>query len=227
MARGGKRAGAGRKSTWASGCTQADTKLIRVPIAIADQVLEMAHRLDSGDALDLVTRSKTESDIQTVIDFFRKWQDLSDRANTKSVKWAEARRLLAEARELVKSLVEPGSVQMGLPDIELPFDSETDSKGTSQEAHKDIFEALGPLKTPALAARLRLSRGTIGSAKKKYWPDSPFELSKWLQERDPDGIAWEYREPEKLYYPIDPQHQNPQASKASDEAGGSQRFNGL
>ena len=49
MPRGGKRAGAGRKSSWPSGCGREDTKLIRVPIALADELLEIAHRLDGGD----------------------------------------------------------------------------------------------------------------------------------------------------------------------------------
>ena len=58
MPRGGKREGSGRKSTWKSGCKFEDTKLIRVPKAIADDVLEIAHKLDSGDSLDSVTKPK-------------------------------------------------------------------------------------------------------------------------------------------------------------------------
>lgn len=51
MARGGKREKAGRKSTWASGCKFEDTKLIRVPAAIADHVLAIAHQIDAGQRL--------------------------------------------------------------------------------------------------------------------------------------------------------------------------------
>ncbi|NJM75311.1 MAG: hypothetical protein HC852_05390 [Acaryochloridaceae cyanobacterium RU_4_10] len=57
MAHGGKRTGAGRKSTWQSGRPFTETKLIRVPIAIAEQILEIAHRLDAGETFDLVTKS--------------------------------------------------------------------------------------------------------------------------------------------------------------------------
>jgi len=57
MAQGGKRTGAGRKSTWHSGCPFTDTKLIRVPIALAEEVLEIAHRLDAGETIDFVTNS--------------------------------------------------------------------------------------------------------------------------------------------------------------------------
>ena len=56
MARGGYREKAGRKSTWVSGCTFEETKLIRVPIAISDKVLEFAHKLDGGQNIDLETK---------------------------------------------------------------------------------------------------------------------------------------------------------------------------
>lgn len=56
MPRGGKRDKAGRPSTWASGCKFEDTRVIRVPAAIADRTLEVAHKLDAGETLDLVTK---------------------------------------------------------------------------------------------------------------------------------------------------------------------------
>ena len=49
---GGFRQGAGRKSSWSSGCSYEQTKLIRVPANIADQVLEIAHKIDAGQAPD-------------------------------------------------------------------------------------------------------------------------------------------------------------------------------
>jgi hypothetical protein len=58
MPRGGHREKAGRPSTWKSGCKFSETKLIRVPAAIAEKVLEFAHKLESDDPLDLVTKSK-------------------------------------------------------------------------------------------------------------------------------------------------------------------------
>ena len=53
MSRGGIRKGAGRKSTWVSGCKFSDTKLIRVPKNIAKYLLSIAHRIDSGEDIDL------------------------------------------------------------------------------------------------------------------------------------------------------------------------------
>jgi hypothetical protein len=61
MSRGGKRLGAGRKSSWPSGCGREDTKLIRVPIALADELLEIARRMDAGEQVyfsELVEQKK-------------------------------------------------------------------------------------------------------------------------------------------------------------------------
>jgi hypothetical protein len=57
MPRGGIRQGAGRKSSWKSGCKQEQTKLIRVPSILASQLLDLAHWLDSGGTIEKVTKS--------------------------------------------------------------------------------------------------------------------------------------------------------------------------
>ena len=57
--RGGKRKGAGRKSTWVSGCKFEDTKLIRVPTAIAERLLDLAHKLDAGEDVILYNPKPT------------------------------------------------------------------------------------------------------------------------------------------------------------------------
>jgi hypothetical protein len=67
MPRGGHREKAGRPSTWKSGCKFSETKLIRVPAAIADQLLEIAHKLDSDETLDLVTKQLSLLDRPTEI----------------------------------------------------------------------------------------------------------------------------------------------------------------
>lgn len=54
MPRGGKRDGAGRPSAW----QHKETKLIRVPTAIAGRVMEIAKKLDAGETLEYVTQSK-------------------------------------------------------------------------------------------------------------------------------------------------------------------------
>lgn len=52
MPRGGARKNAGRKSAWASGCQFVDTQTIRVPKAIAAEVLEFARNLDRERTLE-------------------------------------------------------------------------------------------------------------------------------------------------------------------------------
>ena len=56
MARGGKREGAGRKSTW----NNKETQLIRVPKVLSKQVLQYAHELDRK-RIELVQISSRKS----------------------------------------------------------------------------------------------------------------------------------------------------------------------
>lgn len=55
MSRGGRREGAGGKYKWIHG----ETKVIRVPVVLADKILEIAKMLDEGEPLERVTGSKT------------------------------------------------------------------------------------------------------------------------------------------------------------------------
>jgi hypothetical protein len=57
MSRGGKRKGAGRKNQWKSGCSLEETTVIRVPRYLKDEISKLAHRLDAGEEVDLVTKS--------------------------------------------------------------------------------------------------------------------------------------------------------------------------
>lgn len=64
MQRGGARKGAGRKSTWASGCKRKDTQSIRIPIYLKDQILSIAHKLDAGKAIEYDANSKKAENIK-------------------------------------------------------------------------------------------------------------------------------------------------------------------
>lgn len=57
MPRGGKRVGAGVKSTWKHG----KTKSVRIPIALADEVLRYARELDRNVVIERETESKNLS----------------------------------------------------------------------------------------------------------------------------------------------------------------------
>lgn len=54
MSRGGKREGAGGKPTWKNG----KTKTIRVPVALAEEVLRIARELDEKGVIEYDTQSK-------------------------------------------------------------------------------------------------------------------------------------------------------------------------
>lgn len=62
MPRGGRRENAGKKSTWESGRSFAETKVIRVPVEFAEQLLELAHRIDAGEFNETVTQSNSDTE---------------------------------------------------------------------------------------------------------------------------------------------------------------------
>lgn len=55
MNRGGRRKGAGRPTKWREGTTKEDTKPVRIPKRIVDEVLDYAYGLDNN----CVTQSKS------------------------------------------------------------------------------------------------------------------------------------------------------------------------
>ena len=116
---GGRREGAGRKTTWASGARKEDSKLVRVPEYIATEVLKAAHYIDAGgvinynsldsvtqsdnDLLDSVTQSDndsldsvTQSDnhqLNNLIKLIERYK--SEAKDTRD--WSKANKLLTEA----------------------------------------------------------------------------------------------------------------------------------
>lgn len=60
---GGKRTGAGRKSSWASGCSKDETKSIRIPKRIADKIISFAHIEDLAES----TKSFDITSLPTVL----------------------------------------------------------------------------------------------------------------------------------------------------------------
>lgn len=61
MPRGGYHPNAerwGRKSAWLNA---SDTKTIRVPEELAEQILDYAHKLDKGEVIDYETKVKRET----------------------------------------------------------------------------------------------------------------------------------------------------------------------
>lgn len=64
MPRGGHRQGAGRKSSWKHG----KTTVIRVPEIFARRLLDIAQKLDSGECIEYVSKSKEFLDSPQEVD---------------------------------------------------------------------------------------------------------------------------------------------------------------
>jgi uncharacterized protein YlxW (UPF0749 family) len=79
MPRGGRRENAGKKSTWSSGRSFAETKVIRVPTEFAEQLLDVARRLDAGESIELVTNSIEAN--QEVEALRKQVEELQERVN--------------------------------------------------------------------------------------------------------------------------------------------------
>ena len=76
MPRGGYHPNAerwGRKSAWQN---DSDTKTIRVPESLAEQILDYAHKLDNGEAIDYETKANNEA-IQLRIELEQMRQELA------------------------------------------------------------------------------------------------------------------------------------------------------
>lgn len=127
MSRGGARLNAGRRSTWASGCTHEETKLIRVPKALALELLEIAHERDAmttdkpkvsayvpqpiKDRLKQFAEENSFSESQAVTailsEYFGIEQELSNGLTTGGVTLARMEALEESLRQLQSKLNEP------------------------------------------------------------------------------------------------------------------------
>jgi DNA primase len=223
MSRGGKRDNAGRKSGWVN----LETKLIRVPVAIESQLMAIAKKLDQGEVIDLETKSieiesVTESKIDSVTDSIKaivsKYRKESDKKSlTKTTRWDAARKLLRELEAVLypETIIE-FVTETKLEKKELVTESkvtDNDFVTNSEEINNDLVtdsktlqveqieltltkEGLQPLTQAELADRFGAKKYRSQISEKKY------DLTEWSKSKDPDGIAWEYREETKKYYPL-------------------------
>ena len=123
MVRGGQRQGAGRKSTWESKTKFEDTVVIRVPGKIKDKILEIAHKLDSGDVIDLDSNSKIqelesklaflELENKSLMEQVEKYKyDLETESN--KVKELQQKEIVTNSKELSNDLVTKSTNPTGL-----------------------------------------------------------------------------------------------------------------
>lgn len=207
MSRGGKRDNAGRKSGWVN----LETKLIRIPVAIEADLMVIAKKLDQGESVQIDIESVTESKLDSVTDSIKeivdRYKKESDAATPKNTRWDNARKLLKELElilrvETILDLV----TESNLEENELVTESKAvnneivaDSKSYEIEQFELIpsitqQSSLEPLKQPELADRLKVSTRSIRDHKQ--------DLPEWSKAKDPDQVAWEYREDTKKYYPL-------------------------
>lgn len=101
MARGGAREGAGKPSSWKSGCKYEDTKLIRVPKAIGDKVLELAHRVDEGIDYEIVTKSLKEENERLRSELEKLQQSFKSLYGSTQNKIVDNNELIVKSKELL------------------------------------------------------------------------------------------------------------------------------
>lgn len=189
MPRGGYREKAGRKTTWASGCKFEDTKIIRVPKAISNEVLEIAHKLDAGK------NSKNDLVTKTVAELIKKW---IIRYNT-SIK--TSRYGLLEIEELLIELKTILSIDVEILESrekEIVTNSKIDVSKQLELLEPIEETIIEPITQTLLAKRLNIPLSKIRQAKGKIKERA---LSFWSSQYDPDGVSWKYDIKTKKYIP--------------------------
>ena len=104
MGRGGHRENAGRKSEWVS---SSQTRPIRVPEWMADQVLDFARKLDNGETIDTVHNQKPlahrSAAVQNLLSIVEDWDDRASGKETQP-RWQFVSKLIKEVREAMQQL---------------------------------------------------------------------------------------------------------------------------
>jgi hypothetical protein len=204
MVRGGSRQGAGRKSTWASGCTFKDTTLIRVPSRLALILLELAHKLDAGEVIDFATKSENQesvdidcnlssvedTQIQQEYDLAVKPED--SLSNTDNEKQSD----FVTKSEKPSDMGKEPSIGHEAEKLETPIQLELFTRLTEPSFNLESVLS-NPVPEKLLARRLRM--GVPALTKKKKL--SPAIFYAWLQKKDPNNIQWKAAEESKCYLP--------------------------
>jgi len=100
MNRGGYRQGAGRKGSWRHGATQT----IRIPVALREELLEIARNLDNREFIN----NRTYSELNALVS---EWRAKCDAEPASSREWQQVRQLVEEIGEFISP--EIGSYECG------------------------------------------------------------------------------------------------------------------
>lgn len=90
MNRGGSRRGAGRKAGWRHG----ETQTIRIPVALREQLLEIARQLDNKEFIG----ERMSSELNTLLG---KWEAKCNAQPASSTEWQKVRQLIDEIQEII------------------------------------------------------------------------------------------------------------------------------
>ncbi|NEO34462.1 MAG: hypothetical protein F6K36_29495 [Symploca sp. SIO3C6] len=207
--RGGSRKGAGRKTTWESGCKQEDTKPIRVPKNIADQLLKIAHRLDKGETLESDTKSKSDKVVEEIQCVLSRWRGLVNKPTSKSSHWSKACQLLCELEKILDGQLGVELVTDSNNSLEVRIlDSVTkleQSLPSTEESEATNLEMTG-LFAAELASRLQTDTTAISKYKNGRHQQT---LEDWSRGLDPDGFSWSYSETKRKYVISQEQSKSP------------------
>jgi len=221
MSRGGKRDNAGRKSGWAN----LETKLIRIPVAIEADLMAIAKKLDQGEYVEIEAKSKeietvTESKLDFVTvsikEIVDRYKDEYLKTTPKNTRWDNARKLLSELELILYGETSLESVTKSKPkkkETEIVETIQDESVTVSENNNIELVTEsksyeieqielipstqqikLEPLKQGELVTRLKVSPRSFFNHKKN--------LQEWSKSKDPDKVAWEYREDTKKYHPL-------------------------
>ncbi|MBV8802933.1 MAG: hypothetical protein JO131_08245 [Gammaproteobacteria bacterium] len=209
MPRGGKREKAGRKTSWISGVTFEETVVVRVPKNISKQLLEIAHRLDAGEEIDLVSDSKNkEQYIKELLlrneDLIAQVEGLQIELDTKS-KQADS---LQQEILLLTQLLDPQNLQCDLVTNSSKHSKESVTKSENHEQLQLLnldtnfnIQTLKPLTSVELSRRFGKPSDFV--KRRKYLHKDDIEkFYSLLRDSDPDKIGWEYSEDDRKYHPI-------------------------
>ncbi|MDY6902696.1 MAG: hypothetical protein SWZ49_32190 [Cyanobacteriota bacterium] len=92
MGRGGYRRNAGRKAGWRHG----ETKTIRVPVALREELLEIGKQLDQGEYMCRATYSQLNA-------ILNEWQTKCDAEPIESGEWQKVRQLIGEIQQVLST----------------------------------------------------------------------------------------------------------------------------
>ncbi len=214
MVRGGQRQGAGRKSTWESKTKFEDTVVIRVPGKIKDKILEIAHKLDSGDVIDLDSNSKIqeleskvaslELENKSLMEQLEKYKyDLETESN--KVKELQQKEIVTNSKELSDDLVTKSKNSTELVvnntvnnDLQTDLEPNHIQPSLFAEFPDNTDLDISPISARKLSQfRFGLSKDAFAKKKMKV---TTRELIEWTRQKDPDHIAWKLAPNPRLGY---------------------------